>query len=80
MPAATEKLLTPDNCVIAFIDHQPQMSFAVESHDRQAIKNATVGLAKAARIFDVPTILTTVETESFSGYTWPELLDALDGQ
>ena len=80
MPAATDTLLTPENCVIAFIDHQPQMSFAVESHDRQAVKNATVGLAKAARIFNVPTLLTTVETESFSGYTWPELLDALDGQ
>ncbi|MEM9103578.1 MAG: hydrolase [Pseudomonadota bacterium] len=80
MTAATEKLLTPDNCVIAFIDHQPQMSFGVQSHDRQAIKNNTIGLAKAAKIFNVPTILTTVETESFSGYTWPELIEALDGQ
>ncbi len=80
MTAATEKLLTPDNCVIAFIDHQPQMAFGVQSHDRQVIKNNTIGLAKAAKIFDVPTILTTVETESFSGYTWPELVDALDGQ
>lgn len=80
MTAATEKLLTPDNCVIAFIDHQPQMSFGVQSHDRQAIKNNTVGLARAARIFAVPTVLTTVETESFSGYTWPELVEALGGQ
>lgn len=80
MTAATDKLLTPDNCVIAFIDHQPQMTFGVASHDRQTVKNNTVGLAKAAKIFDVPTILTTVETESFSGYTWPELIEALDGQ
>jgi len=80
MTAATEKLLTPDNCVVAFIDHQPQMSFGVQSHDRQVIKNNTVGLAKACKIFDVPTVLTTVETESFSGYTWPELVDALEGQ
>ena len=34
-----------------------------------------VGLAKAARVFDVPTFITTVETESLSGYTWPELLN-----
>ncbi len=80
MTAATEKLLTPDNCVIAFIDHQPQMAFGVQSHDRQEIKNNTVGLAKAAKVFGVPTVLTTVETESFSGYTWPELVDALEGQ
>jgi nicotinamidase-related amidase len=80
MSAATEKLLTPDNCVIAFIDHQPQMGFGVQSHDRQTIKNNTIGLARAAKIFNVPTILSTVETESFSGYSWPELVAALDGQ
>ena len=80
MNAATEKLLTPDNCVIAFIDHQPQMSFGVNSHDIQMIKNNTVGLAKACRLFKVPTVLSTVETESFSGFTWPELIDALEGQ
>ncbi len=80
MTAATEKLLTPDNCVVAYIDHQPQMSFGVNSHDIQMVKNNTVGLAKACRLFNVPTILSTVETESFSGYTWPELIDALDGQ
>ena len=80
MTAATEKLLTPQNCVIAFIDHQPQMSFGVQSHDLQTVKNNTIGLAKGAKIFDVPTILSTVETEIFSGYTWPELVDALKGQ
>ncbi len=43
--------------------------------DRQALKNNTVGLAKAAKIFNIPTTITTVETESFSGFTYPELLD-----
>jgi nicotinamidase-related amidase len=33
-----------------------------------------VALAKAARIFEIPTTITTVETESFSGHTYPELL------
>ncbi|MEM9103351.1 MAG: hydrolase [Pseudomonadota bacterium] len=73
-------LLTPNNCVVAFIDHQPQMSFGVRSHDIQTIKNNTVALAKVCKVFNVPTVLTTVETESFSGYTWPELIEALDGQ
>lgn len=80
MTIAIKNLLTPDNCVVAFIDQQPQMSFGVQSHDLQVIKNNTVGLAKACKIFGAPTVLTTVETESFSGYTWPELIDALDGQ
>lgn len=67
-------VLTPDNCQLIFIDHQPQMAFGVQSIDRQTLKNNTVALAKAARIFGIPTTITTVETESFSGHTYPELL------
>jgi nicotinamidase-related amidase len=69
------ELLTPQNSAILFIDHQPQMAFGVTSIDRQMLKNNTVALAKSAKIFDIPTIITTVETESFSGPTYPELLD-----
>lgn len=68
------EVLTPKNSQLIFIDHQPQMAFGVQSIDRQTLKNNTVGLAKAAKIFDVPTTITTVETESFSGHTYPELL------
>jgi nicotinamidase-related amidase len=66
-------LLTPDNCVVAFIDHQPQMLFGTSNFDRQSIINCAVALAKATRIFDVPVVLTTVETKSFSGNMWPQL-------
>ncbi|MEV7773636.1 hydrolase [Kitasatospora sp. NPDC086791] len=66
-------LLTPDNAVVLFVDHQPQMFFGTGSGDRTAIINATVGLAKAARAFDVPTVLTTVAAESFSGPLLPQL-------
>lgn len=69
------EVLTPANSQVIFIDHQPQMAFGVQSIDRQLLKNNVVGLAKAAQIFDVPTTITTVETESFSGPTYPELLD-----
>lgn len=68
------ELLTPDNSQVIFIDHQPQMAFGVQSIDRQTLKNNAVGLAKAAKIFNIPTTITTVETESFSGHTYPELL------
>ncbi|WP_343551665.1 hydrolase [Pantoea sp.] len=67
-------LLDPQNSTLIFIDHQPQMSFGVANIDRQQLKNNTVALAKAGKIFDVPVIYTSVETESFSGYIWPELL------
>ena len=52
-------LLTPDNCVVALIDHQPQMLFGTSNFDRQSIINCTVALGKAARVFDVPVVLTT---------------------
>jgi len=74
------KLLNADNCTVIFIDHQPQMAFGVASIDRQLLMNNTIGLAKAAKTFDVPTILTTVETSSFSGEMWPQLLDIFPGQ
>src|SRR5437773_6007257 len=66
-------LLTPDNCVVALIDHQPQMLFGVSNFDRQTIINNTVALAKATQVFDVPVVLTTVETKSFSGNIWPQI-------
>jgi len=67
-------LLTPDNCVVALIDHQPQMMFGVAGVDRQSIINNTVALAKATRVFEVPVVLTSVETKSFSGNLWPQIL------
>jgi nicotinamidase-related amidase len=66
--------LTPQNSQVIFIDQQPQMAFGVQSMDRQTLKNNVVALAKAAKVFKVPTTITTVETEGFSGHTYPELL------
>jgi len=68
------EVLTPQNSQILFIDQQPQMAFGVQSIDRQLLKNNVVALAKAARAFKVPATITTVETDGFSGNTYPELL------
>ena len=68
------QLLTPDNAQLIFIDHQPQMAFGVQSIDRQMLKNNVVALGKAAKVFGIPVTITTVETEGFSGHTYPELL------
>src|SRR4051812_27691612 len=73
-------LLTPDNCVVALIDLQPQMLFGVANFDRQAIINNNVALSKAARVFGVPVVLTTVETRSFSGNMWPQVQAVFPGQ
>ncbi len=66
-------LLTPDNCVVAIIDLQPQMLFGVANFDRQTIINNNVALLKAAKVFGVPVVLSTVETKSFSGNMWPQI-------
>jgi nicotinamidase-related amidase len=78
--APSPDLLTPDNSVMLFVDHQPQMFFGTGSGDRGAIINATVGLAKAAKAFNVPAVLTTVAAESFSGPLLPQLAEVFPGQ
>lgn len=76
LPNTDGGLLTANNCALVFIDHQPQMSFGVSNHiHRQLLLNNVVMLAKGANIFGIPAILTTVETESFSDFMWPQLLD-----
>ena len=77
MPTKYLEVLTPQNSQLIFIDQQPQMAFGVQSIDRQALKNNVVALAKAAKVFNIPTTLTTVETDGFSGNTYPELLAVL---
>ncbi|WP_102960547.1 hydrolase [Mangrovicella endophytica] len=68
------EVLTPQNSQLLLIDQQPQMAFGVQSIDRQTLKNNVVGLGKGAKLFGIPTTITTVETQSFSGHTYPELL------
>jgi nicotinamidase-related amidase len=81
LPETDAGLLTADNCALVFVDHQPQMSFGVASGiDRQLLVNNVLLLAKGAKLFGVPTILTTVETDSFSGPMWPQLLDVFPEQ
>ena len=80
LPNTDGGLLTPENCAVVFIDHQPQMTFGVANIDRQLLVNNVVMLAKGAKEYGVPAILTAVETESFSGYIWPDLMDVFPGQ
>src|SRR5260370_12179233 len=73
--SSTDKgLLTPANCAVIFIDHQPQMFFGVANIDRQDLLNNVLVLAKTAKIFRVPVILTAVESGGVSGNITPQLL------
>ena len=66
-------MLTPDDCLLALIDYQPAMFAGVRSHDRTSIVQNVQIVAKAARLFKVPTILSTVAANSFSGPMIPEV-------
>src|SRR5580704_7365096 len=79
--SSTDKgLLTPGNCAVIFIDHQPQMLFGVANIDRQDLLKNMLVLAKAAKIFHVPVILTAVKSEGFSSNITPQLLDLFPNQ
>jgi len=55
-----DALLTPENCVVLLIDHQPSQLANVNSHDPTMVINNVTALAKVAKAFGVPTILTTI--------------------
>lgn len=67
------EMLTPQNSAIALIDFQPAMYQGVQSHDRLTIFNNIQVLAKAAKPFKIPTVLTTVAKDKFSGEFMPEV-------
>jgi nicotinamidase-related amidase len=72
-------LLTPENSALILIDHQPFQFAGLRSHDSQTIINNVVGLAKTAKVFDVPTLLTTV-VEERGGYLIKQLQDVFPEQ
>ena len=58
-----DALLTPENCVLLLIDHEPFQLANVNSHDPTMVINNVTGLAKVAKVYGVPTILTSVIAE-----------------
>lgn len=61
--AGLNALLTPEESVLVLIDHQPFQFANLNSHEPTMVVNNVVGLAKGAKVFDVPTVLTTVLEE-----------------
>jgi len=58
-----DALLTPENCVLLLVDHQPFQLANVHSHEPTMVINNVTALAKTAKIYGIPTILTTVNEE-----------------
>ncbi|MFC9890243.1 hydrolase [Streptomyces pilosus] len=74
-----QALLTPEESVVVLIDHQPFQFANLNSHEPTMVVNNAVALAKAAKGFDVPTILTTV-LEERGGYLIKGLQDVFPEQ
>lgn len=66
-------LLNPTNHALVLIDYEGQMAFATNSIAIDVLRNNTALVAGASKIFNVPTVVTTVAEKSFSGPVFPEV-------
>ncbi|KQR81623.1 amidohydrolase [Burkholderia sp. Leaf177] len=74
-----KSLLRAEDSVLVLIDHQPYQLANLNSHDPQAVVNASTALAKSAKLFGVPTILTSV-VAARGGLLFPQITDVFPGQ
>jgi nicotinamidase-related amidase len=59
-----QALVTPEESILVLMDHQPFQFANLHSHEPQMIVNNVVALAKGAKAFGVPTILTTINAST----------------
>ncbi|MCP1763223.1 hydrolase [Bradyrhizobium japonicum] len=72
-PART--LLSPNDHALILIDHQSQMAFNTKSIDITTLRTNVAMLARAAKGFRVPTIVTTISKDTFAGPLFNEIAD-----
>jgi nicotinamidase-related amidase len=70
---AHDNVISPQNSALILVDYQTLLLLGIQSHDRTQLTQNIVGLAKAARAFEVPTVLTTMAATDFGGPLMPEL-------
>jgi nicotinamidase-related amidase len=69
----TDHLLTPQNSALVVIDYQPIQVGTVTSMDRELLARNIVSVARTARSYGLPIVLSTVNAANGSGPTIPEL-------
>lgn len=70
----SSELLNPTNHALALVDHQSQMAFATKNIAMTDLRTNAAIVAGASKIFNVPTVVTTVAAKSFSGPVFPEII------
>ena len=73
----TDHLLTPQNSALVVIDYQPLQLQVMTSMDREALVDNIVSVARLARTYDLPVVLSTVNAADGQGNTLPEIKAAL---
>jgi nicotinamidase-related amidase len=68
-------LLTPSNHALVMIDHESQMAFPVTNIPIESLRNNVALIGGGAKIFNIPTLVTTVAERSFSGPVFPEVTE-----
>ena len=79
-PTPGKSLISPTDHTLVLIDFQSQMAFATKSISAELLRNNAALISRAAKSFNVSTILTTVAVDSFSGPMFSEITDAFPGQ
>src|SRR6516162_9306554 len=79
MSETAVRLLVPDECALLLVDPQAGLAFGVGSIDRQMFLNNVIALAKTARAFSLPIVVSTSATKVYSGPLMPAIQAALPG-
>jgi nicotinamidase-related amidase len=79
MSETAVRLLLPDECALVLVDQQAGLAFGVGSIDRQVLLNNVIALAKTARAFGLPVVVSTSATKIYSGPLMPAVQAALPG-
>ncbi|MFY0581273.1 isochorismatase family protein [Cystobacter fuscus] len=79
MPHRTYEPLTADNAALVLVDHQVGLMTGVRDYSTGELKHNVVALAKAAKVLELPIVVTTTARDSMWGPTFPELVQALPG-
>jgi nicotinamidase-related amidase len=74
---ATDHLLTPQNSALVVIDYQPSQVQTVTSIDTELLVRNIVSVARTAKTYGLPIVLSTVNVANGQGHTVPELAEVL---
>jgi len=72
-PSSSSALFAPSDCAVLIVDPQPGLAFAVQSIDRQLLLNNLIAVAKTAKAFSLPLVVSTSASKVYSGPMFAEL-------